>query len=167
MHTALKLIAPLLVVLGGAATLLVSPVIAWVLIAAGALLFAVEACFLAMANGWLPQPKINMSKATLRAYEKTEDTFLAEAARRLGDEKVQSYYANAILQDRDVPIFGKRPPSMKRREIPLDEIEKCFFDAEAKTLTRHLENKPRYTDLAIRWSDYRRKLPELKTWGSK
>ena len=111
---------------------------------------------------------IDLNEAALQAYEETEESAVAHFAEMPmpnGTRAVLSWYAYALVDKRaSTPIFGKRPPSRKRRLIPNEEFSRCRFSEDARSLIRHNEKEPRFTELEIRKSDFERRLEEIKSW---
>ena len=112
---------------------------------------------------------IDLNEAALRAYEETEETAVAHFAEMTmpnGSRAVLSWYAYAFVgRGSDTPIFGKQPPSRKRRQIPSEEFPRCSFSDDARTLHRYGAKEPRYVELEIRKSDFERRLAEIKSWN--
>lgn len=113
---------------------------------------------------------ISLNEAARRAYEETEDTLVAGFAEmdlsNRGDKKVLSWYAWALVgKNRETPIFGKKPPSTIRRQIPADEFKRCSISDDARTLTRYFEKEPRFVELEVKETDFIERLKEIKTWN--
>ena len=118
-----------------------------------------------------PEPKfIPLHEATLRAYEETEGTLSAYAAelRPLGGERnVLSWFANALVgSNREIPIYGKSPPSRIRRRILPTEFSRCDFSNDARTLIRRGEDEAKFEELEIKESDFLQRLEVIKDWGA-
>lgn len=112
---------------------------------------------------------ISLNEATTRAYEETEGTLvagIAESPYPGSKRNVLSWYAVAFVgSDYLTPIFGKMPPSRIRRLIPPNEIRRCDFSDDARTLSRRDDEEPRFVELEIKKTDFLERLAEIKTWS--
>ena len=168
MRITFSIIGALAMMLGGLVVL--SPDSIWIgllLILTGSLLLFWEIYILFVGKGWIPAPKIALTKATLKAYERTEGKFAglaAETTARDIDSDVHAWYAIAFTNSMKAKLYGRKPPSRKLVVVPPKEIDRCGFKNEASELVRWLEKDPIYTELAITRAEFRRCLSELKKW---
>ncbi len=134
---------------------------------AGALILSWELYTYSVGKGWIPAPKIALTKATLKAYEKTQELAagaFAESSANQTDGDVRSWYAFAFTNSMGAKLYGKKPPSRKLVAIPPQEFNRCRFKNEANDLVRWQETDPLYTELAITRDDFKRCLSEVKKW---
>lgn len=163
-----NIVAALAIIIGGWATLApVSILAGLLLIPAGVLILVWEVYTYFVGKGWIPALKIALTKATLKAYEKTQELTagaFAESSAKETDGDVHSWYAIAFTNSMGAKLYGKKPPSRKLVAIPPQEINRCSFKNEANDLVRWQETDPLYTELAITRHDFKRCLSEVKKW---
>ena len=169
MRVIIRIVASLAIIIGGWAILV--PVSIWaglLLVVAGALILVSELYTYSVGKGWIPAPKIALTKATLKAYEKTQELSagaFAESSAQETNGDVLSWYAVAFTHSMGAKLYGKKPPSRKLVAIPPEEINRCSFKNEANELVRLQETDPLYTELAITRHDFKRCLSEVKKWN--
>ena len=163
-----NIVATLAIIIGGLVILATVPTwIGLLLILAGALILVWELYTYSVGKGWIPAPKIALSKAILKAYEKTQELTagaLAESSANETNGDVRSWYAITFTHSMGAKLYGKKPPSRKLVAIPAEEINRCGFKNEANELVRRQETDPLYTELAITRHDFKRCLSEVKKW---
>ena len=112
---------------------------------------------------------IGLNEAATRVFEEIEETIIARFADMplpSGKRRALGWCAHAILgRKKDTPIYGKRPPSRVRRQIPMDEIKQCDFSDDANSLIRRYEAEPCFIDLEIKETDFLGRLDTIKSWA--
>ena len=168
MRKIINIVAALVIIIGGG-TILV-PEYTWIgilLIIVGVLILVWELFTYSVGKEWIPAPKITLTKATRKGYEKTQELAagaFAESSARDTDGDVHAWYAIAFTSSMGAKLYGKKPPSRKLIAIPPEQIRGCSFNNEASVLVRWQETDPLYTELAITRHDFKRCLSEVKKW---
>src|SRR5262249_15557294 len=109
--------------------------------------------------------RIRLSEATVRAYEATQGSLAAAAAERLGSGDIEGWYAAAITKDRDVIVYGKKPPSRVLIEVPQQDLQSYAFRNRANELVDQFDENRKYVDLEIGNADLERKIVAIKGLG--
>jgi hypothetical protein len=112
-----------------------------------------------------PSSRIRLSEAVIRAYEQTQGTLAAATAERLSGNGVEGWYAAAITKDRDVSLYGRKPPSRIHVEVPQEHLQTYRFSEKANELVDQFDDKNRYVDLEIGTADLERKIVTIKAWS--
>jgi len=169
MRRIINIIAALTIVIGGWLAFVSGfTLVGLLLVFVGIPIFVWELFVYFVEKDWVPAPKIALTKATLKAYEKTQELpagrIAEESAARLNGD-ILSWYATAFTQSVGVPLYGKKPPSTKLIEIPSQEFGRCRFENEANDFVSSPPNKVVvYTNLAMTRVDLRKCIKEIKTW---
>lgn len=96
---------------------------------------------------------VSMSEATRIAYENSERNLVGQAAYRMGrtQRATLSYFFRAFV-DKDVPIYGAKPPSTRSRRIPTRDLMRLQLLGDLNSAAFHGKSQPTYTNLHItRW----------------
>ncbi len=78
------------------------------------------------------------------------------------------WYAIALVgqpQRDHIPVYGIKPPSRQKIEIPPGEFNTGGISDDGKSLKRWAEDTPRYIDLEIKRADMKKQIKEIKSWG--
>ena len=119
------------------------------------------------ANWWLPYWRlIPMKRAVQISYKKTMDNLASKVAEEGFGGKliIESYYANALADSGQTPIFGYKYGTRRFAKIPPDTFNKGTFSDDADSFSYFEEQQPRYVGLAIRKDDLKRRIKEIKDW---
>ncbi len=107
---------------------------------------------------------IGLSKAAQQVYDATQDSVAGGMARgRLtGNKRLPGWYAHLLVGNGLIPMFGRRPHALHMVKIPDDNG--LQFSDDATALMNTFSDSPQVTfeSLAIRVSDFKRRLRELK-----
>ena len=119
------------------------------------------------ANWWLPYRRlIPMKKAVIIAYKKTQNNLASKVAEEGfgGKLRIESYYANALANDGQTPIYGFKYGTERLVKIPPDTFNRGTFSDDADSFSYFEAQQPRYVGLAIRKDDLKRRIKEIKNW---
>ena len=136
-----------------------NPYVAGVFAGIGAtcLIYAISGS--AIIPGW----RIPLRQAAQRAYEalrNTEHGRMADSFQNEGPDGPLSYFAIAI--SREVPVYGKFPPSTRYEVIPEIEFRRCTFEHGGEALKRFQGDTPLYVDLTVTRLGLRKAIKRLK-----
>jgi hypothetical protein len=126
-----------------------SAAIGWALFAIGALIILGRYWDVELGGDLFPRSHISLKDAARRAYERSKGKTWAAAAEHfsLGPDEVLEYFATGL--SRQVPIYGRQPPSSERLEVPKVEFNRGTIEDGGLTLVRFGDENPRYTDLEL------------------
>jgi hypothetical protein len=120
-----------------------------------AIAFAVIAILIGLVRQLGPFEALNETAANL--YGRTRGSEIAEFAEGSSSspDEILDWYAYWMVQH-GVRIYGKRPPSPMREEIPKDQIEgRLHFAGGATRLVEIDNSNPVFVDLCVRRADIR------------
>ena len=118
-------------------------------------------------NGWLPYKRlIPMTKAVQIAYKKTRNNLASKVAEEGfgGKLRIESYYANALANDGQTPIYGFKYGTERFVKIPPKTFSSGTFSDDANSFSYFGHEQPGYVGLAIRKDDLKRRIKEIKDW---
>ena len=119
------------------------------------------------ANGWSPFRRlIPMKRAVQISYKKTMDNLASKVAEEGFDGKliIESYYANALADSGQTPIFGYKYGTKRFVQIPPETFNRGTFSDDADSFFYFGEKQPRYDGLAITKRDLKKRIKEIKDW---
>ena len=118
-------------------------------------------------NGWLPYKRlIPMTKAVQIAYRYTQNNLASRVAEEGfgGKLRIESYYANALANDGQTPIYGFKYGTERFVKIPPETFNRGTFSDDASSFSYFGHEQPGYVGLAIRKDDLKRRIKEIKDW---
>lgn len=61
-----------------------------------------------------------------------------------------------------IPLYGSKPPFNSRDIIPKEDADTFMFSDDARELIDQYDENNKYTNIAMRWHDLKRRIRELK-----
>ena len=108
---------------------------------------------------------IPLHEAARIAYEENRHTIGVNLEERLdnGHKRMIGSFAEMLVRDESVAIFGVYPPSKKFEQIPDEDARAFQISDDAKQMSDAVDGERMYCDLAIKRKDFKRRLDEIKT----
>ena len=119
------------------------------------------------ANWWLPyRHLIPMKKAVKIAYKKTRNNLASKVAEEGfgGKLRIESYYANALANDGQTPIYGFKHGTERFVKIPPETFNRGTFSNDADSFSYFGEEQPRYVGLAMTKRELKKRIRAIKEW---
>ncbi len=113
-----------------------------------------------------PFPRlIPLHEAARLAYEENRHTIGVKLEERLdkGPKRMIGSFAEMLVRDESVAIFGVYPPSKKIEQIPDEDAQVFQISDDAKQMSDAVDDERMYCDLAIKRKDFKRRRGEIKT----
>lgn len=118
----------------------------------------------AVGVGIFPYRKlISLSEADLIAYEETRETLAARISQETPGGPT-SYYAIALVGQGEIPVFGVKPPSRIRIEIPSRDIIGRGSPSDDNSWSYWGDRSPKYIELKIKETDMKKRIKEVRSW---
>ena len=102
------------------------------------------------SDEWMP-----LNEAARKLFELTEGEMIGHiAAVKQTPDETLDFYGVHVTQTNVTRLYGKRPPSTKRRLIDPDEVKNLHIAEGATVLEDMYDTNHRYIDLEIKKSDF-------------